>query len=79
MEGFESIKHEVAWKTLNVRHLIEFSPSAVSIAKEIRYTVIAVAFCVTTISAIHLLSSSTSTRRSDKPLQQDNQASDSVH
>lgn len=45
--GFESIKHEVAWKTLNVRHLIEVSPSTVAIAREVRITIIAVALCIT--------------------------------
>ena len=52
--GFESIKHEIAWKTLNVRHLIDISPSAVSIAKEIRITIIAVALCVSSVQLARL-------------------------
>lgn len=57
MDGFESIKHEVAWKTLNVRHLIEVSPATVSFAKEIRYSVIAIALCITSVQLIRSWSS----------------------
>lgn len=54
--GFESIKHEVAWKTLNVRHLIEVSPNTVSLAKEIRITIIAVALCISGVQLARLWS-----------------------
>lgn len=52
MDGLEAIKHDVAFKALNVRHLIEVSPSTVSVAREIRYCVITIAICVTTVSLI---------------------------
>lgn len=62
MDGFESIKHEVAWKTLNIRHLIEISPGAVSIAREVRTTIIAVALCVTGVQLARLWMNRTSAR-----------------
>ena len=52
--GFEAIKHEVAWKSLNVRHLIEVSPDTVSLAREIRITVIAVALCLSGVQLARL-------------------------
>lgn len=53
--GFESIKHEIAWKSaLNIRHLIEVSPNAVSIAREIRITIITVALCVSGVQLARL-------------------------
>lgn len=52
--GFESIKHEVAWKTLNVRHLIEVSPNTVAIAREVRITIIAVALCISGVQLTRL-------------------------
>lgn len=52
--GFEAIKHEVAWKSLNVRHLIEVSPDTVLLAREIRITVIAVALCVSGVQLARL-------------------------
>jgi len=63
MDGFESIKHEIVWKTLNIRHLIEISPATVSLAKEIRYSIIAIALCVTSIQLIR----SWSTRSNESP------------
>ena len=45
MDGLEGFKHDVAVKTFNVRHLVEVSPDTVSIAREIRYCVIAI--CLT--------------------------------
>lgn len=54
--GFESIKHEVAWKTLNVRHLIELSPNAAAVAKEIRISIIAIALCITGVQLARLWS-----------------------
>jgi hypothetical protein len=37
---------------VNVHHLIEFSPSALSLVREVRIAVIAIAISVTTIVAI---------------------------
>lgn len=52
--GFEAIKHEVAWKSLNVRHLIEVSPDTVSLAREVRITIIAVALCISGVQLARL-------------------------
>ena len=51
MDFGDGIKHELAVKTWNVRHLIEFNPATVDIAREVRICVIAVVlgFSVTTI------------------------------
>ncbi len=38
----EAIRHEVAVKAINVRHLIDVSPATLSIAREVRYCVIAI-------------------------------------
>ena len=36
------VRHAIAFTTLNIRHSIDLSPSAVSFAREFRYCVIAV-------------------------------------
>lgn len=36
------IRHAVAFNTLNIRHLVELTPASISLAREIRYCVIAV-------------------------------------
>lgn len=36
------VQHAIAFTTLNIKHSIDLSPSAVSIAREFRYCVIAV-------------------------------------
>lgn len=36
------VRHAVAFTNLNFKHSIDFSPSTVSIAKEVRYCVIAI-------------------------------------
>lgn len=61
--AFESIKHEVAWKTLNVRHLIEVSPNTVDLAREIRITIIAVALCFSGVQLARLWSNRSHTSR----------------
>jgi len=61
--GFESIKHEVAWKTLNIRHLVEVSPNTVSLAREVRITIIAVALCITGVQLVRLWSDRSSRPR----------------
>lgn len=55
MDGLEGIKHDVAFKTLNVRHLVDFSPVAVTVSREIRYCVITIAVCITTVTLIRAL------------------------
>lgn len=50
--GLDAIKHDIAWKTLNVRHLIEVSPATVDIAREIRYSIIAITLCITSVQLI---------------------------
>jgi hypothetical protein len=58
MDFNEGIKHEVAVKLINVRHLIDVSPRTLSLAKEIRYCVIAIVLGVgiTTITRLYLAS-----------------------
>jgi hypothetical protein len=46
------IRHAVAFNTLNIRHLIDLSPTTVSFAKEIRYCVIAVVIGFATTSVV---------------------------
>ena len=48
----EAIKHEVVVKAVNVRHLIDFSQSTVSIAKELRYCVIALCISWATVVVV---------------------------
>lgn len=38
------VRHSVALSDLYIHHLLEFSPSAVTISREVRYCVIAVVF-----------------------------------
>jgi len=55
--GVEAIKHEVAWRSpLSIRHIIEVSPDTVSLAREIRITIVAVALCITGIQLARLWS-----------------------
>jgi len=54
--GIEAIKHEVAWKTLNIRHLVEVSPNTVNLAREVRITIVAVALCITGVQLARLWS-----------------------
>ena len=46
------ICHAVAFNTLNIRHLVDLSPATVSVAKEIRYCVIAVVVGFATTSIV---------------------------
>ena len=58
MDFGEGIKHEVAVKAINVRHLIDVTPGTLSIAKEVRYCVIAIVLGVgiTTVTRAYLAS-----------------------
>jgi hypothetical protein len=58
MDFGEGIKHEVAVKVINVRHIVDVSPSTLSLAKEIRYCIIALVLGVgiTTITRSYLAS-----------------------
>ena len=46
------VRHAVAFTTLNIHHSIDFSPSSVSIAKEIRISVIAIVIGLTAASIV---------------------------
>ena len=48
----DAIKHDVAVKTINVRHLLEISPKLDPIFREIRYCVIALCASWVTVTAI---------------------------
>jgi hypothetical protein len=46
MDFGEGIKHEVAVKAINIRHLIDATPGTLSLAKEVRNCIIAIVFGV---------------------------------
>lgn len=46
------VRHTVAFTNLNINHSIEFSQSTLSIAKELRYCVIALVVGLTTASIV---------------------------
>ncbi len=48
----DAIKHDVAVKTINVRHLVEVSPDAVAIFREIRFCVLALCASWATVTVI---------------------------
>ncbi len=52
------VRHAVAFTTLNIKHSIEIPPSAVSIARELRYCVIAVVVGVVVSSITKIVLSS---------------------
>jgi hypothetical protein len=58
MDFSEGIAHEVAVRTINVRHLIDASPNTVSIARELRFCVIVVAVSWASASIVHAVLSS---------------------
>lgn len=46
------VRHAVAFTSLNIKHSVEFSPSTVSVAKEVRYCVVAVVVGLTAASIV---------------------------
>jgi len=42
MAGLEAFKHDVAFNTLHVRHIVEASPNTISVVREVRFCVIAI-------------------------------------
>jgi len=46
------IRHAVAFTTLNVRHSVELSPSTVSIAREVRISIVAIILGLTVASVV---------------------------
>ena len=46
------VKHAVTFTELNIKHSLDLSPSTVSLAKELRYCVIAVVVGLTTASIV---------------------------
>lgn len=57
------VRHAVAFTNLNLKHSIDFSPSTVSIAKEVRYCVIAI---VVGFSAASIVKSVLDYRRTER-------------
>ena len=47
-----AVRHAVAFTTLNIRHSIELPPSIVSVAKEIRYCIIAIVVGFSAVSIV---------------------------
>jgi hypothetical protein len=45
-------RHVVAFNTLSIRHLVDLSPATISVAREIRYCVIAVVVGLATTSIV---------------------------
>ncbi len=52
------VRHAVTFTNLNIKHSVELSPSAVSIAREIRISIIAVVVGVAAVSIIRSVLSS---------------------
>jgi hypothetical protein len=52
MEFSDGVRHAVAFNTLNIRHLVDLSPSTLLFAKEIRYCVIAIVLGFATTSFV---------------------------
>lgn len=46
------VRHAVAFSNLNIRHSLDVSPATVSLAKELRYCVIAIVLGVTAASIV---------------------------
>lgn len=46
------VRHAIAFSTLNIRHTLDISPSTVSVAKEIRISIIAIVLGLTAASII---------------------------
>lgn len=46
------VRHAVAFGSLNIRHFVDISPSTISIAKEIRISIIAIVLGLTAASII---------------------------
>jgi len=59
-----AVRHAVAFSTLNIKHSVDFSPSSLSFAKEIRYCIIAI---VTGVTIASIVRSVLESRRSSKP------------
>lgn len=49
------VRHAVSFAPLNIKHSVDISPTAVSIAREIRYCVIAVVVGFATVSIVKSL------------------------
>ena len=47
------VRHAVAFSNLNIKHTFELSPSTVSIAREIRISVIAIVIGIATVSILN--------------------------
>lgn len=58
-----AVKHAVAFTTWNVKHSVDISPSAVSLAREVRISVIAIVLGWTTISIVRSVLASRKTAR----------------
>jgi len=55
------VRHAVAFSPLTIKHSIDISPSAVSIAREVRISIIAIVIGVAAISITRTVLSSTRT------------------
>lgn len=53
--GDIAVRHVIAFSTLNLKHSIDLSPSALSIAREIRISIVAIVFGLTTASIVKSL------------------------
>ncbi len=61
-----AVRHAVTFTTLNLKHSVELSPSTVSVAKEVRYCIIAI---VVGFSAVSIVKSVLSVRFFNKQSQ----------
>ena len=55
MDLAEGIQHQVVFKTLTIRHLIDFSPETATLFRELRYCVVALAAAGTIVALARTL------------------------
>lgn len=54
MDGSEvGLRHSVAFKNLQIHHSVDLSPSVVSIAREIRISIIAIVLGITAVTIVN--------------------------
>lgn len=63
-----AVRHAVAFTPLNIRHLVELSPSTLFIAKEVRYCIIAIVVGFSAVSIVKsVLGLPTFSKQSQRP------------
>jgi hypothetical protein len=60
------VRHAISFEALNIKHSIDISPTAVSIAKEVRYCVVAIVAGLAALSIVKSLIAREHSKRSPK-------------